>query len=97
MKRNWMWMLTLAFVAVLILVVRPVAVMCSTLGSRLNWRERALLASMAPRGIVAAAITPVLAFDLADRFPEQSSRIVPLMFAVIIPDILPRLEAVLRG
>ncbi|MCA9273375.1 MAG: sodium:proton antiporter [Phycisphaerales bacterium] len=75
---------SVAFVAVLILVVRPVAVMCSTLGSRLNWRERALLASMAPRGIVAAAITPVLAFDLADRFPEQSSRIVPLMFAVII-------------
>ncbi len=75
---------SIVFVAVLIVVVRPVAVMCSTLGSRLNWRERALLASMAPRGIVAAAITPVLAFDLAERFPEQSQRLVPLMFAVII-------------
>lgn len=75
---------SILFVAVLIVIVRPVAVMCSTIGSRLNWRERALLASMAPRGIVAAAITPVLAFDLAERFPEQSGRLVPLMFAVII-------------
>ncbi len=75
---------SIGFVAALIVIVRPVAVMCSTLGSRLNWRERALLACMAPRGIVAAAITPVLAYDLADRYPEQSSRIVPLMFAVII-------------
>lgn len=75
---------SIAFVAVLIVIVRPVAVMCSTIGSRLNWRERALLASMAPRGIVAAAITPVLAYDLSERYPEQSTRIVPLMFAVII-------------
>lgn len=73
-----------AFVAVLILIVRPAAVACSTIGSRLNWRERALLACMAPRGIVAAAITPVLAFDLAERYPDESGRLVPLMFAVIV-------------
>ncbi len=75
---------SILFVGVLIVVVRPIAVICSTLRSRLNWRERTLLACMAPRGIVAAAITPVLAFDLAERYPEQASRLVPLMFAVII-------------
>ncbi len=75
---------SIAFVAVLIVFVRPVAVICSTFGSRLKWREKALLACMAPRGIVAAAITPVLAYDLADRYPVESERIVPLMFAVII-------------
>lgn len=75
---------TVFFVIVLILVVRPVAVWVSTLKSRLNWRERVLLMSVAPRGIVAAAIAPVLALELADRYPEEAERLTPLMFAVIV-------------
>ena len=42
----------LAFVAILVLVVRPLAVFASTLGSKWNWRDRAFLMAMAPRGIV---------------------------------------------
>src|SRR3546814_8112593 len=36
------------------LVVRPLAVLVSTLGGKLSWRERTLIAWIAPRGIVAA-------------------------------------------
>ena len=76
-----------AFVLLLVLVVRPLSVLASTIGSRLNWRERAFLACVAPRGIVAAAIAPILAFDLTPAYPE-AGQLVPLMFAVIIGTVV---------
>ena len=51
----------LGFLAVLILLVRPVSVFVSLLGSKLNYRERAFIAGLAPRGIVAAAVSSVFA------------------------------------
>lgn len=77
----------IAFVLFLVLIVRPLAVVLSTIGSRLNWRERTFLACVAPRGIVAAAIAPVLAVDLLPVYPE-AERLVPLMFAVIIGTVV---------
>ena len=44
-----------AVVACLIFVVRPITVAFSTRGSTLAWRERAFIAWIAPRGIVAAS------------------------------------------
>lgn len=75
---NWI------FVAVLILVVRPLAVAVSTLGSRLNLREKLFIGWMAPRGIVAAAVISVFALRLAERGFENSDRLVSLTFMVII-------------
>ena len=49
------------FAFVLILVVRPVAVWLSTIGSNLRIRERIFLAFFAPRGIVAASVASVFA------------------------------------
>lgn len=76
------------FVLLLILVIRPIAVFFSTIKSRLNWREKVLLSSVAPRGIVAAAIAPVLAYELSDRYPGEADRLAPLMFAVIIGTVM---------
>jgi len=45
----------LVLVAVMILVIRPVAVALTTLGTSYTLRERAFVAWMAPRGIVAGA------------------------------------------
>ncbi|MFZ1909604.1 MAG: cation:proton antiporter, partial [Burkholderiales bacterium] len=45
-------------------VARPVAVLASTLFSSVTWRERALLAWIAPRGIVAAAVSALFALRL---------------------------------
>jgi NhaP-type Na+/H+ or K+/H+ antiporter len=68
------------FVAFLILVVRPVSVLVSTLGSSLTRRERLFLAWLAPRGIVAASVASVFAL----RLGEAGRGIVPATFLVIV-------------
>ena len=57
----------LIFLAVLIVLVRPLSVFVSLLGSPLNLRERAFIAGLAPRGIVAAAVSSVFALELEQR------------------------------
>ncbi|MEZ6131027.1 MAG: sodium:proton antiporter [Planctomycetaceae bacterium] len=54
------------FVAIVILVVRPLSVMVSTIGCGLSMAERLLLSWLAPRGIVAAAVASVFALQLPD-------------------------------
>lgn len=75
---------SLVFLAVLIFVARPVAVTLSTMGSELTWRERLFLTWMAPRGIVAAAVSAIFALRLVEAGYPQAERIVPLTFLVII-------------
>lgn len=45
-----------AFVAAILLVVRPLTVWLSTIGGDMTWREKLLVGWIAPRGIVAVAI-----------------------------------------
>ncbi len=75
---------SLIFLAALIFLVRPIAVALSTLGSDLSWKERIFVAWMAPRGIVAAAISAVFAVRLFEQGFSQSEHLVPLTFMVII-------------
>ncbi|MBK8916184.1 MAG: cation:proton antiporter [Phycisphaerales bacterium] len=78
-----------AFVLVLVLIVRPLACLASAAGSRLALRDRLFLACVAPRGIVAAAVTSVFAFELtrSGAFPE-ARLLVPMMFSVIVGTVL---------
>jgi len=78
---------TLLFLGVLVLLVRPVAVALSTLGSGLAARERAFLAWMAPRGIVAAAVASVFALRLEETGHAGADRLVPVTFAVIVATV----------
>lgn len=73
-----------AFVAILILIARPVAIYLSTLGTELNWREKTFLAFLAPRGIVAAAVTSLFSFTLVEVGYSEAERFIPLTFFVII-------------
>ena len=78
---------SLLFLAVLILAVRPASVYLSCLGSgKLDFRERSFLAALAPRGIVAAAVTSVFAIEfdhsaheglLAPEIADQAMQMVP--------------------
>jgi NhaP-type Na+/H+ or K+/H+ antiporter len=77
-----------AFIAVLILVARPLAVLVCTAGTPLRWRERAFLAAMAPRGIVAAAVASVFALRLHAIGYPGADQIVPLIFASIFGTVL---------
>ena len=75
---------TLAFVGLLLFVVRPITAFVSLHGSELTMREKAFVAWMAPRGIVAAAVSSVFALGLADSGVEEASLLVPVVFAVIV-------------
>lgn len=72
-----------AWVALLILVVRPLAAFASTAGSDLAWKERILIAGIAPRGVVAAAVSSVFALRLADSNLPGSELLLPLNFTVV--------------
>lgn len=71
------------FAAVLILVVRPVSVMASTIGSALSLNERMFISWMAPRGIVAASVASVFALQLEEKGMEEASLLLPYTFAII--------------
>ena len=74
----------LAVLVIIQLVARPLSVLISTVGSSLNWREKSLLAWIAPRGIVAAAISALFAERLQQNGVAGAEMLVPLTFMVII-------------
>ncbi|MBI4539327.1 MAG: sodium:proton antiporter [Gemmatimonadetes bacterium] len=74
---------SLLFVAILMLVVRPLAVAASARGSALTWRERLFLVWMAPRGIVAASVASIFALVLAEAGRADAEELVPITFLVI--------------
>ncbi len=77
-------MLTLLFLAFLIVIVRPVSVFLSTLKSKITWREKCFLALVYPRGIVAAAVASVFALKLVQSGYPEAHQLVPLTFLVIV-------------
>jgi len=75
---------TLIFLGLLVLVVRPLAVMLSSIGAQLSWGEQTFLSWMAPRGIVAAAVASLFAFQLQDIYPQEAEALVPVVFAIVV-------------
>jgi hypothetical protein len=73
-----------AFLALLIVVGRPLSVYLSTIGSSLNWRERIFLAWIAPRGIVAVSVASLFALELHETGMEDADMLVPLTFLVVV-------------
>lgn len=92
----------LYLLAFLVLIGRPVSVFLSLMFSdRTNLKERTFLAFLAPRGIVAAAVTSIFALEFEEaashnRFgPElspiieaQSKELVALVFLIIVGTVL---------
>lgn len=73
--------------AILMLVARPVSILLSGIGTSLNWREKAFLSWIAPRGIVAAAVSALFAFQLENQGYEDAGTLVPLVFMLIIATV----------
>ncbi len=70
------------------LVARPLKVLVATAGSDLSWPEKILLGWIAPRGIVAAAVTALFALRLQDLGYAGAELLVPLTFSVIIGTVV---------
>jgi len=77
-----------AFLGVLLLVARPLAVWLSTAGSGLARAERIFLAWLCPRGIVAASVASVFGLELIGRGVPGAERLVPLTFLVIVGTVV---------
>ncbi|PIP02396.1 MAG: sodium:proton antiporter [Zetaproteobacteria bacterium CG12_big_fil_rev_8_21_14_0_65_54_13] len=69
-------------------IARPVSVLLSTAGSPLSWQERAMICWVAPRGIVAAAVSALFALHLQEIGVPQAEILVPLTFLVIIVTVV---------
>ena len=78
---------TLAIVAVLVLVARPIAAFASTLRTDLTKGERAFVGWMAPRGIVAAATASTFAAGLVAKGIGGAAKILPATFVVIVATV----------
>ena len=76
-----------AVLAVLMLVARPLSIFLSAIGTTLNWREKVFLSWIAPRGIVAAAVSALFAFQLQSNGFAGGETLVPLVFMLIIATV----------
>ncbi|WP_370176048.1 cation:proton antiporter [Sphingobium abikonense] len=78
----------LAFLLVLMFLVRPATVLISLAFTKVPWNERLLVAWIAPRGIVAVAISGLFALRLDRLGYSDGSILVTLSFAVVVATIL---------
>ncbi|MCB9832662.1 MAG: sodium:proton antiporter [Planctomycetes bacterium] len=77
------------FIAALALLVRPISVFGATvLAKGLSNKDRLLMAWMAPRGVVAAAVASIFALELEERGVTEAARLIPVTFSVIIGTVL---------
>lgn len=73
----------LATALALMFLVRPLNILASTGGAGLTWREKAFLSWVAPRGIVAAAVSSLFGRSLAEAGVAGGEQLRALVFLVI--------------
>ena len=74
----------LAFLGLLVLVARPLSVWVSAWRSDLNNAEKTFMSWMAPRGIVAASVSSLFAFELVEAGYPEAQKLVSVTFLVIV-------------
>jgi NhaP-type Na+/H+ or K+/H+ antiporter len=74
---------SLVIIVALVLVARPASVLASTVGTGLGWRDRWFLMTLAPRGVVAAAVASLFALEL-EQHDVDPGPLVPVVFTVVI-------------
>ena len=78
------------FVALMILIVRPISVLAAMWKSKMSWNEKLFLAFLAPRGIVAAAVVSVFSLRILASgeqdpgFIHDAEMLVPATFMLIV-------------
>ena len=82
---------------IIILVLRPIVVWLSSQSSALTWKEKAFIAFVGPKGIVAAAVAAIFALKinsgidngyLPDSLRSDAELLVPLTFSIILGTVL---------
>lgn len=85
---------SLILFGVVILVIRPLGIFLSTIGSNLNIREKIFISWIGPKGIVAAAVASVFSVQLAQesnfsaREAEDAAMLLPIVFLMIVGTVV---------
>lgn len=74
--------------AVTMLIARPLSIWVSGIGTSLSKAEKWFLCWIAPRGIVAAAVSSLFAIKLEANNVQGADAIVPLVFLIIIGTVV---------
>lgn len=82
---NWK---TAALLAIVIFVLRPMAVFLSTINSSLKTNEKLFISWVGPRGIVAAGIASLFGTKLVLKGEPGAEYITPLVFSVVLVTVL---------
>lgn len=72
------------FIAVLLLVIRPLTLFVSSIGTRMSWQEVILTGWIGPRGIVCAAVAGVLGPYMVSIGYKDGEQILALAFAIVL-------------
>jgi NhaP-type Na+/H+ or K+/H+ antiporter len=79
---------SLGVLAVVVLVLRPLGIWIGARGSELNRKEQLFLSWVAPRGIVAAAVSSLFAFELVEAGYAEARIVAPLTFLIIVGTVV---------
>jgi hypothetical protein len=78
----------LVLVAVMVLLIRPAVVALATARSSFDRHERAFVAWMAPRGIVAGATASAFGPELAQKGLAGADKVLPIVFVAIFGTVV---------
>ncbi|TMM31487.1 cell shape-determining protein [Polaribacter aestuariivivens] len=79
---------TAALFAIVVFVIRPIAVFASTYKSKLKLNEKLFISWVGPRGIVAAGIASLFGSKLLKQGVEGAEYITPLVFTIVLGTVL---------
>ncbi|CDF81274.1 sodium/hydrogen exchanger family protein [Formosa agariphila KMM 3901] len=82
---NWN---TAVLFAIVVFVIRPIAVFLSTYKSSLKLNEKLFISWVGPRGIVAAGIASLFGLKLAKSGVPDAEYITPLVFMIVLGTVL---------
>ena len=79
---------TAVLFAIVVFIIRPLAVFLSTKGSKLTLNEKLFISWVGPRGIVAAGIASLFGSKLLKQGVEGAEYITPLVFMIVLGTVL---------
>ncbi|MDG5777032.1 cation:proton antiporter [Haloarculaceae archaeon H-GB2-1] len=78
----------LVVVVAVMLLIRPIAVLVCTYGTRFTFREQLFMSAIGPRGIIPASVATLFALELQSTNPQQATVLVGTVFLVILATVV---------
>ncbi len=74
-------------IVTMLFIIRPLSVFISTIGTGLPWREKLLVGWIAPRGVVAVAVSGFFGAALLENGYVDGGMLLPLAFAMVFTTV----------